>query len=79
MATHRGPTDGAIKINKNLATIKKIDKDSKYFLKVDSDTGNIEVFRQRSQVNLAETTENTKIGDYDPRKKKFFHIEGAAI
>ena len=79
MATYGGPTDGAIKINKNLATIKKIDKDSKYFLKVDSDTGNIEVFRQRESGEFGETTENTKIGDYDPRKKKFSHIEGAAI
>ena len=79
MATYGGPTDGAIKINKNLATIKKIDKDSKYFLKVDSDTGNIEVFRQRESGEFGETTENTKIGVYDPRKKKFSHIEGAAI
>ena len=78
MATYGGPTDGAIPINKNLTTIKKIDKDSKFFLKVDSDTGNIEVFRQRESGEFGEITENTKIGNYNPQKKKFSHIEGAA-
>ena len=28
---------------------------------------------------MANPLKNTKIGDYDPRKKKFSHIEGAAI
>ena len=82
MATYGGPTDGAIKINENLATIKKINKDHKYYLKVNSDNGNIEVYSRKSygkigQQGSAETID-LKIGDYDPQKKKFSHIEGAA-
>ena len=82
MATYGGPTDGAIKINENLATVKKINKDHKYYLKVNSKTGNIEVYSRKSygkigQQGSAETID-LKIGDYDPQKKKFSHIEGAA-
>ena len=84
MADYGGKIDGAIKINENLATVKKINKDDKYYLKVNSETGNVEVFARRpsGQTTLQGETTPTyseiKIGDYDPQKKKFSHIEGAA-
>ena len=49
MADYGGKIDGAIKINKNLATVKKINKDDKYYLKVNSKTGKIEVFARTNR------------------------------
>ena len=55
----RREIDGAIKINKNLATIKKINKDHKYYLKVNSETGNIEVYAQKSYGEIGQQGETT--------------------
>ena len=79
-----GKIDGAIKINKNLATVKKINKDDKYYLKVNSGTGNIEVFARRPTGEITQigtsrgTYDEIKIGDYDAKKGKFSYIEDAA-
>ena len=73
-----GKTDGAIIIPKRQAAVRKLRKEDKYFFKVDSKSGNIEVYAQRPSGLLGETTEDIKIGDYNAKKGEFSHIDGAA-
>ena len=79
-----GKIDGAIKINKHLAAAKKINEDDKYYLKVNSGTGNVEVYARRPTGEITQigtsrgTYDEIKIGDYDAKKGKFRYIEDAA-
>ena len=79
-----GKIDGAIAIPKRQAAVRGLSTEDKYYLKVNSNTGNVEVFARRPSGEITQigtsrgTYDEIKIGDYDPQKNKFDHVDDAA-
>jgi len=72
-----GRIDGSIVIPERERAVNKLKKTTKYFFKVDSESGNIGVY-SLTPAAQGSTTE-VKIGNYNPKEGKFSHIEKSAI
>ena len=77
-----GKTDGALNIPEKERADNNLKKDDKYFFKVDSESGNIEVYAEKPYGQIGQQGSSgiteVKIGDYDAKEKKFTHIDGRA-
>ena len=79
-----GKIDGAIAIPKRQAAVRGLSTEDKYYLKVNSKNGNVEVFARRPSGEITQigtsrgTYDEIKIGDYDPQKNKFDYVDDAA-
>ena len=72
-----GRIDGSIVIPERERAVNKLKKTTKYFFKVDSESGKIGVY-SLTPAAQGSTTE-VKIGNYNPKENKFSHIEKSAI
>ena len=79
-----GKIEGALNIPERERSVNNLKKDDKYFFNVDSESGNIEVFRRRPSGQITQQGETTitydevKVGDYDAKEGELSYVDGAA-